>query len=328
MFAELVDKSMSAPDTESAEKVRRRASRVIRPAGALSRLDELAVWLAEWQRTDQPSVDAPSVVVFAGDHGVAAEGVSAYPQDVTRAMVAAIDEGVATVSVMADTIGARLKLVDLDVGRPTGNLRIEPALSEEEALSAFERGWGAVDVGQIDLLIPAEVGIGNTTAAAALSLALCGGEVGDWVGAGTGLDEAGVTWKRRVVADAVARIPKTASPFQIARQLGGRELLAIAGAVARAREASIPVLLDGFVTTSSAMILEAFRPGFLDHCWPGHVSPEPGHRGLLDRLGRPPILDLGMRLGEGSGAMAAVPIVVMAAKCVTEVATFEEVGLA
>jgi nicotinate-nucleotide--dimethylbenzimidazole phosphoribosyltransferase len=327
MFAEISETLIPEPDAVSGGRVRTRASQVIRPAGALSRLDELAIWLAEWQRTDRPSVDAPLVVVFAGDHGVTTEGVSAYPQEVTRAMVEAIAAGVATVSVMAQDIGARLELVDLDVGNPTGNLRIEAAMSVEDAVSAFEMGRRAIDGSRVDLLIPAEVGIGNTTAAAALCLALWGGDVDDWVGAGTGLDEAGVTRKRRVVADAVARIPSSTPVFEIARQLGGRELLAIAGTVEAARRASIPVLLDGFVTTAAAMILEAVRPGYLDHCWPGHLSPEPGHRRLLERLGRPPILDLEMRLGEGSGALAAVPVVRIAAKCVTDVATFEEQGL-
>lgn len=327
MFAEVAEKPITEPDLVAGESVRRRATRVIRPAGALSRLDELAVWLAQWQRTSRPAVDAPVVVVFAGDHGVTTDGVSAYPQEVTRAMVQAISMGLATVSVMTKTIGARLDLVDLGVGNPTGNLRIEPAMSEEEALSAFERGRAAVDIGPVDLLVPAEVGIGNTTAAAALCLALWGGDVDDWIGPGTGLDETGVARKRRVVAEAVARVPTDASPFEKARQLGGRELLAIAGAVHAAREASIPVLLDGFATTAAATVLEAVRPGLLEHCWPGHLSPEPGHRRLLERLGRAPILDLEMRLGEGSGALAAVPIVRMAAKCVTDVATFEEVGL-
>lgn len=317
----------TAPDSVSGAAVAARASQVLRPAGALSRLDEVAVWLAAWQRTERPRVERSAVVIFAGDHGVAADGVSAYPSSVTAAMVTALRTGDATAAVMAHQVGAELVVSDVGVGRPCGNIRTEPALSPEQLASAVTMGRRAIaDAAPLDLLVLGEVGIGNTTAAAAISLALLGGRASDWVGPGSGLDEAGVEVKREVVQAAVNRIG-SADPLETLRQLGGWELAAMTGAVLEARRLSIPVLLDGFVVTASVMPLEIAHPGFLDHCWPGHVSAEPGHQRLVARLGRPPVLDLDMRLGEGSGALAALPLVAMAARCVVDVATFDEVGL-
>lgn len=327
MPAELERLSQVTGDEESAEAVRARAEVVLRPRGALGRLDELAVWLAHWQHTPFPSVDRPAIVIFAGDHGVAAEGVSAYPQSVTRAMIQALESGIATASVMARRVGARLSVVDVGEGVPCGNIRVEPALTAEEFDSAIATGRGAVArLGDIDILIPAEVGIGNTTSAAAISGALLGGDPAGWVGPGTGLDAPGVAHKAQVVQDAVDRVGDVA-PLDVLRELGGWELAAMAGAVMEARARSIPVLVDGFVVSSALLPLELAQPGFLSHCWPAHVSAEPGHQRLIDRLGRRPILDLEMRLGEGTGALAALPLVALAADSVVRVATFEEAGL-
>ncbi|HUF16288.1 MAG TPA: nicotinate-nucleotide--dimethylbenzimidazole phosphoribosyltransferase [Acidimicrobiia bacterium] len=319
--------TMAVPDEDAASLVAERAGRVLRPPGALRFLDDLAVWLASWQRTGRPAVERPAVLIFGGDHGVTVDGVSAYPASVTASMMEALRSGTATAAVMARHLGARLEVVDVGVGRPTGNIRTEPALSEEQLEQAIDVGRAAVTTsGDIDLLVVGEIGIGNTTPAAAMCLALFGGEVGDWVGAGTGLDPDGVAKKARVVSEAVDRV-SVASPLEILRELGGWELAAIAGAVVEARQRSIPVLLDGFVVTSAVMPLEVAHIGYLDHCWPAHVSAEPGHRRLVDKLGRRPILDLEMRLGEASGALAALPIVALAARSVVDVATFEEWGL-
>lgn len=315
------------PDHSASGQVRERVEQVLRPTGALKRLDELAVWLAGWQRTASPRVDSAHVVVFAGDHGVAAEGVSAYPQSVTGAMVDALHGGVATASVMAKRVGARLTVIDVGRGVPTANIRTDPALTQTQFELAIETGRQAVlDTGRVDVLIPGEVGIGNTTPASALAAALYGGDVAAWVGRGTGLDDDGLARKALVVEDAVRRAGST-EPLELLRQLGGWELAAIAGAVIQARESSIPVLLDGFVTTAAVMPLEVHQPGFLDHCWPAHVSAEPGHRALVERLGRAPILDLEMRLGEASGALVALPVLELAAAAVTDVATFSDIGL-
>jgi nicotinate-nucleotide--dimethylbenzimidazole phosphoribosyltransferase len=300
---------------------------VLRPTGALARLDEVACWLASWQRTPHPRVDRPAVVVFVADHGVAAEGVSAYPAAVTAEMLRALRTGAATAAVMAREIGARLEVVDVGVGRPSGNLRLEAALDEERFGECFDAGRDAVAGLDADVLVFGEMGIGNTTPAAAISAAVFGGPAEEWTGRGTGIDDAVWAAKVAVVEDARRRLPEDCPPDEILRQVGGPELVAIAGAVVEARRRSIPVVLDGFVVTAAVAPLEALVPGALEHCIAGHCSGEPGHRLLLEKLGKPPLLDLGLRLGEGSGALAALPLLRLAAACVTDVATFEEWGL-
>lgn len=319
--------SIAHADEQAATAVAERAGKVLRPVGALRRLDELAAWLAGWQRTDEPRVDRPVVIIFGGDHGVTSDGVSAYPSSVTAAMMDAIRAGSATASVMARELGASLQVVDVGVGTPTGNIRYESAMTEREFQRSVESGRAAVSaLDAADLLVLGEIGIGNTTAAAAVAMALLGGESRDWVGPGSGLDSEGLGHKRRVVEEAVGRI-SWSHPLQVLREVGGWELAALAGAVIEARRRSLPVLLDGFVVASAVVPLEIAHPGYLDHCWPAHVSAEPGHRRLVHELGKPPILDLGMRLGEGTGALTAVPIVSLAARSVVDVATFEEWGL-
>jgi len=319
--------SIQMMDSGSASAVASRAERVLRPRGAFRRLDELAVWLAGWQQTHEPAIDEATVLIFGGDHGVAVEGVSAYPASITTAMLEALRTGVATASVMANRLGADLRVIDVGVGRPTGNIRREPALTEEQFVEAVDAGRAAMaGMTSRGVLVVGEIGIGNTTAAAAVSMALFGGASRDWVGPGSGLDRAGMALKMRVVEEAVDRVGD-AEPLRILRELGGWELAAMAGAVIEARIRSVPVLLDGFVVTAAVMPLEAAHPGYLDHCWPAHVSPEPGHRRLVAKLGRRPILDLGLRLGEGTGALAALPLLDLAARSVVDVATFDELGL-
>lgn len=329
MSSELLGvEEVAEPDQASGLAVANRAAAVLRPSGALQRLDEMAVWLAEWQRRPEPRIDNAIVLIFAGDHGVTGEGVSAYPASVTAEMVSAINSGAATASVMARRLGADLRVVDVGVGRPTGNIRVEPAMTPAQFAEAIDAGRSAVSsVAAPDVLLLGEIGIGNTTPAAAVSMALFGGKAEDWVGPGTGLDAAGLAHKMDVVREAVSRVGD-APALEILRELGGWELAAIAGAVIEARHRSIPVLLDGFVVTSSVMPLEETHPRYLDHCWPAHVSAEPGHRALVAMLERSPVLDLGMRLGEGSGALAALAILDLAARSVVEVVTFEEWGLA
>jgi nicotinate-nucleotide--dimethylbenzimidazole phosphoribosyltransferase len=316
------------PDDASRRAVASRAARVLRPAGALSRLDEVAAWLAAWQRTTRPRVEQPLAIVFVGDHGVAARGVSAYPAEVTEAMLRALREGVATAATMARGVGAEIRVVDTGVGRPTGDITVEPALTDERFVGCFEAGREAVASATCDLLVAGEMGIGNTTPAAAVAASLYGGPAEVWTGRGTGIDDE--TWSRKVAAveAARARVEPGAGPVEILRQCGGSELAGICGAIAEARARSIPVVLDGFVVTAAAAPLDVVAPGALDHCVAGHRSPEPGHSLLLEKLGKEPLLDLGMRLGEASGALAAVPLVRLAAAAVVDVATFEEWGLA
>jgi nicotinate-nucleotide--dimethylbenzimidazole phosphoribosyltransferase len=319
--------SLPLPDGAAASAVRERASLVLRPLGALARLDELAVWLAGWQRTTRPAVTRPAAAVFVADHGVAAEGVSAYPAEVTASMLRALQEGVATASVMAGQIGARLSVVDVGVGWPSGNLVHEPALSRARFRECFEAGRRAVADLDTDLLVLGEMGIANTTPAAAVCSALFGGLAEEWTGRGTGIDDVTLVRKMAVVEAARRRVQRISAPLEVLRQVGGADLVAIAGAIVESRMRSIPVVLDGFVVTSAASSLEAARSGALDHCMAGHCSGESGHRLLLDKLGKPPLLDLGLRLGEGTGALAAVPLVRLAAACVTDVATFGEWGV-
>jgi nicotinate-nucleotide--dimethylbenzimidazole phosphoribosyltransferase len=315
------------PDEVARAAVAERAANILRPTGALARLDELCAWLASWQRTPRPSVDKPAVVVFAADHGVTAEGVSAYPAEVTVAMLRALREGVATAAAMARAIGAELLVVDAGVGEPTGNIAVEPALTPDRFETCFHQGRESVSSLDADLLVFGEMGIGNTTPAAAVAATFFGGPAEEWTGRGTGIDDETRARKIAVVEKARARVDANSSPLEILRQVGGSELAATAGAITEARVRSIPVLLDGFVVTAAAATLDVLAPGALAHCIAGHRSPEPGHGLLLEKLGMEPLLDLGMRLGEGSGALAAVPLVRLAAAVVNDVATFQEFGL-
>lgn len=326
------------PDEAARDAVAERASQVLRPVGAFERLDRLAEWLAGWQRTPEPAVRRPVVLIFAADHGVAAEGVSAYPADVTAAMVSAIEGEVATVTAVARQVGAVVRCDDVGVGAPTGNIRTHDAMSAGEFDASVNAGALAVDraaeTDGADVLVLGELGIANTTAAAAV----CGLLFADdgasfaeaaarWTGPGTGVQAGALDHKRAVVRDALERVGRV-SPLEALRRAGGRELAAIAGAVAAARHRSIPVILDGFIGTAAAAPLALASPGALDHCIAGHCSAEPGHRELLSRLGLEPLVHLDLRLGEGTGALIAVPLVRIAAAAVTDVATFAEWGLA
>ena len=313
------------PDAAAAAAVHERAAEILRPSGALAWLDELAEWIAGWHRTARRAVERPVGLIFAGDHGVAAAAaVSAYPTAVTAAMFDAYREGRSTISAFARHAGATVDAVDVGIGRPTGDIRFDAALSAERFEEIVAVAVAAVDRLDGDLLVLGEMGIGNTTPSAALSAALAGGETAAWVGRGTGIDDAGLARKRAAVQQAVRRIAGITDPIEVLREVGGSELTAIAAAVVAARHRSLPVVLDGYVVTSSVLPLVMIEPAALDHCIVGHCSAEPGHRRLLERLGKRPLLDLDMRLGEGSGAMAAVPLVAMACAGITEVPTFAE----
>jgi nicotinate-nucleotide--dimethylbenzimidazole phosphoribosyltransferase len=323
---------LPGPDEASRAAVADRATNVLRPAGALARLDEIAVWLAGWQRTSHPAVDAPRAIVFAADHGVANAGVSAYPADVTKAMLRAIDEGVATSAVLARALGASFEAVDVGVGDPTGDIRFEPALDPDRFDLCVRAGVDAADraaAAGTDLLVFGEMGIGNTTPASAVCASVFGGDPAGWTGRGTGVDDAGLARKIAAVTAACRRATLvTEDPLELLRQVGGAELVSIAAATVQARRRSIPVLFDGFVVGAAVAPLAAASPGALDHGLASHRSAEPGHRLLLDRLAMPPLLELDLRLGEGSGALAALTLVRLAALAVTDVATFDEWGLA
>ncbi len=322
----LVD-SFPGPDTAAAAAARARDARLTKPAGSLGRLEEIAVWLAAWQGPAGPRAARIQALVFAGNHGVAERGVSAYPAEVTAQMVANFAVGGAAINQLSAVVGVELSVEALDLDRPTADFTKSPAMSEADCMAAVERGMTALSDG-VDLLCVGEMGIGNTTAAAALALALFGGAAAEWVGLGTGVDATGLARKRGVVEAAIAcHRAHLADPLEVLRRLGGRELAAILGAVVAARLKRVPVVLDGFVACAAAAPLHALSPAGLDHCAVGHCSAEQAHGRLLERLDKKPLLDLGMRLGEGSGAVLAAGLVKAAAALHTGMASFAEAGV-
>lgn len=315
------------PGTEAAAEVAKRDAVLTKPPGALGRLEDLASWVATWQANYPPRVSRPVVAVFAGNHGVVAQGVSPYPAEVTQQMVANFQGGGAAVNQICKTYDLGLKVFELALEKPTRDITRDAAMDEDECAATMAYGMEAI-AGGCDLLGVGEMGIGNTTIAAAISHALFGGRAEDWVGPGTGLDAAGVRRKADVVARAVAlHREHLGDPLEVLRRLGGRELAAMAGAILAARMERIPVLIDGYVATAAAAILHVAMPGALDHCVAAHCSAEPAHRALLARLGKHPLLDLGMRLGEASGAALAAGIVKAAVALHNDMATFESAGV-
>lgn len=319
---------LPCPDDAAQAQARERERRLTKPADALGRLEELTGWLAAWQGRYPPRLQRMAACVFAGNHGIVAHGVSAFPAEVTAQMVGNFRAGGAAVSRLCRVFGVELRAVPLALDRPAFDFTRGSSLSEAEFGDSFAAGLAAAEEG-MDLLCLGEMGIGNTTAAAALAHALFGGRASAWTGPGTGVEGDRLAAKRRVVAaGARLHLAETTDPLDLLRRLGGRELAAIAGAVVGARLRRIPVLLDGFVCTAAAATLAAARPGALDHCRVAHVSAEPGHRLLLRRLGIRPLLDLDMRLGEASGAVLAVALLQAAVACHLGMATFEDAGVA
>lgn len=315
----------SGPDPVAVAGAQDRNGQLTKPPGALGRLEDLAIWYAGWRGDARPQLDNPQVIVFAGNHGVTARGVSAFPAEVTVQMVANFQHGGAAINQLCKTFGASMDVHALDLDNPTADFTQGPAMSEAEFVAALNTGWSAVDT-KADLLVTGEMGIGNTTSAAAISTALYGGEPGDWTGRGTGVDDAGLVLKTQVVADGLAANPSR-YPLEILRCLGGRELVAMAGAITRARSLNIPVILDGFICTAAAATLEMATKGALDHAVAGHVSAEGAHQVLLERLGKEPLLNLGMRLGEGSGGALAIGVLKGAIACHSGMSTFAEAGV-
>ena len=304
-----------------------RNGQLTKPPGALGRLEDLAQWVAGWQGTDRPCITAPQIVIFAGNHGVCAQGVSAFPPEVTAQMVGNFQAGGAAINQLAKVVGARMDVVPLDLDRPTQDFTIGPAMTEDDVVAALTAGWNAVGT-DTDLLVVGEMGIGNTTAAAAIAYALFGGQPADWTGRGTGVDDAGLARKTdAVMRGLVANPSASADPLQALRCLGGREVAAMAGALARSRVMGLPVILDGFICCAAAAVLMQAVPGALDHAVAGHLSVEEAHGALLDRLGKAPLLALNMRLGEGSGAAVAIAIVQAAVACHSGMATFADAGV-
>ena len=318
---------MPEPDRAAAAAIRARDARLTKPPGSLGRLEMIAEWLAFWQGRHPPRIERPVVAVFAGNHGVVKQGVTAYPAEVTAQMVANFQAGGAAINQICRTFGLGLKVFELALEKPTGDITEDAALSEAECAATMAYGMEAIAEGA-DLLCIGEMGIGNTTIAAAMCHALYGGKAEDWVGPGTGVDAEGLKRKADAVSRAIAfHKAHLDDPLEVLRRVGGREQAAMAGAILAARHNRVPVLLDGSVATASAAILHAANPAALDHCLAAHCSAEPAHRALLKRIDKQPLLDLGMRLGEASGAALAAGIVKAAAELHAGMATFESAGV-
>jgi nicotinate-nucleotide--dimethylbenzimidazole phosphoribosyltransferase len=319
--------SLPAGNEAAATAALARQDTLTKPQGSLGRLEEIAAWLARWQGRPMPRLDKVQIVVFAGSHGVTAQGVSAFPAEVTHQMVANFAAGGAAINQLSRQTGAALSVVPLEVERPTADFTQAPAMDEAEFLRAVSAGYAAL-APDADLACFGEMGIGNTTAASAIAAALFGGEPAKWVGRGTGVDDVGLKRKATAIEKGLARNQAAlGDPLKVAAALGGRELAAIMGATLAARHRNVPVLLDGFVCTAAVAPVLKLDPTGLSHAMAAHVSAEAGHRALLAALGLKPLLDLGMRLGEGSGAAVAINIVRSALACHAGMASFAEAGV-
>ncbi|MCV7191223.1 nicotinate-nucleotide--dimethylbenzimidazole phosphoribosyltransferase [Mycolicibacterium brumae] len=332
--------AITAPDAAAADAARARQSQLTKPAGALGRLEELSVWVAGCQGQCPPrQFERARVLVFAADHGVAAAGVSAYPSEVTAQMVANIGAGGAAINALADIAGAGVRVIDVAVDtdadaphrirRSSGNIAVEDALTRDETAAALAAGAALADEevdSGADLLIAGDMGIGNTTAATVLVAALTKTEPVAVVGRGTGIDDEGWIRKTAAVRDALYRA-KGADPVALLRIAGGADLAAMAGFLAQAAARRTPVLLDGLVVTAAALVAERLAPGARDWWQAGHRSPEPAHTRALTALLLEPILDLGMRLGEGTGATVALPVLRGAVQTCAAMATFAEAAV-
>ncbi len=320
-------RELPAGNEEAAAAAASRQDMLTKPQGSLGRLEELAIWLARWQGIAVPVLDDVKVLVFAGSHGVTARGVSAFPAEVTSQMVANFAAGGAAINQLARQAGAALEVIELEIANPTGDLTVTAAMNDDEFLRAVSRGYDSVDAAA-DLICLGEMGIGNTTVAAAVAANLFGGNGAYWVGRGTGVDDAGLARKAAAVDASVQTHRDLAGdPLRILAAVGGRELAAIFGASLAARKNSIPILLDGFVCTAAAAPLALLSEGGLEHAKCAHRSAEQAHAAILDKLGMNPLLNMNMRLGEGSGACLAVNILRAALACHAGMASFAEAGV-
>lgn len=345
MTTSLLQEPLPSPSQAHHEQALARQGRLTKPPGSLGRLESLACSLCAQQHRDQPAVDRVHIAVFAGDHGIAADGVSAFPQEVTAQMVANFAAGGAAISVLAKQLGATLEVINMGVAHPlpdsrgvtdewiapgTANIANEPAMSAEQleqALHAGDRSAARAAQAGAELFIGGDMGIGNTTSAAALAALLLDARVTDLVGPGTGLDAEGVSRKAQFISRALERHGTSREPFAALASLGGFEIAALAGAMVGSARRGVPVLVDGFIVTSAALAAVHLRPDLAPWLHFSHQSREPGHRYLLQSMEATPVLDLDMRLGEGSGAAVAVSVLRSACALHNGMATFGEAGV-
>ncbi len=328
-YADVIELLTIVPDGDESAvaAVRARDAQLTKPAGSLGALEGLVEFLARWQGRAQPRLDNPMVTIFAGNHGVTDQGVSAFPREVTAQMVANFTNGGAAISQICALHEINLRVFELALELPTGDITLEPALDDKMCAATIAYGMEAI-AGKPDLICIGEMGIGNTTVAAAIYAALYGGSGADWVGRGTGVDDAGLSRKADAVDRALARqAGELDHPLAILARVGGREIAAMLGALLAARHQKVPVIVDGFVATSAAAIAHAVNPAAIDHCIFAHVSAESGHARALDAMGQKGLLDLGMRLGEGSGAALAAVLAKTALHLHNNMATFESASV-
>ena len=340
-----LDEDPKSRDEEAAAAARSRQGQLTKPPGALGELERLAITLAGWQGRVQPSLERVHVSVFAADHGVTEEGVSAFPAAVTAEMIRNFVRGGAAVSVLARVLDATLEVInlgtigdalsagphDVRLGAGTGNFVKEPAMTDAQLAGALEAGRQSVEralAAGAQLYIGGDMGIGNTTAAAALACALLAAKPEALAGPGTGLDERGVAHKATVIRRALEKHSRhLRTPREVLQRLGGFEIAALAGAYIRCAQIGIPALIDGFISGAAALAASRMRPGAREWWLFAHRSREPGHAAILAALEARPLLDLGMRLGEGSGAAVAVPLLKLACALHAGMATFAEAGI-
>ena len=328
-YADIVELLTIVPagDESAVEAVRARDVMLTKPRGSLGQLETMVEFLARWQGKKKPTLENPMVAIFAGNHGVTARGVSAYPAAVTAQMVANFTNGGAAISQICALHELNLRVFELALELPTGDITVEPAMDDKMCAATIAYGMEAV-AGKPDLLCIGEMGIGNTTVAAAVYAALYGGAGADWVGRGTGVDDQGLGRKAAAVDAALAfHHADLDHPLNILARLGGREIAAMLGAIIATRQQKVPVIIDGFVATSAAAIAHAVNPAAIDHCIFGHVSAETAHYRALHAMGKTAVLDLGLRLGEGTGAALAAVLAKTALHLHNNMATFGEASV-
>ena len=318
---------MPEADLQAEDAVIARDKTLTKPPGSLGRMEEMVRHLARWQGLANPQMKRPMVAIFAGNHGVVAQGVSPYPQAVTKAMVENFRGGGAAINQICASFGFGLKVFELALDIPTADMTEAPAMDAKTCAATIAYGMEAA-ADNTDFLMLGEMGIGNTTAAAAIYYALYGGDVAHWVGRGTGVDDAGLKRKQAAVEKAVnLHRPHCRDSLDWLACVGGREIAALTGAIMAARLQRIPVVLDGYVVCAAAAVLHALDKTTLDHCIAGHLSAEGAHADVLARLGLKPLLNLGLRLGEGSGAAMAGGVIQAALNTYRDMASFESAGV-
>ncbi|MDF1781841.1 MAG: nicotinate-nucleotide--dimethylbenzimidazole phosphoribosyltransferase [Alcanivoracaceae bacterium] len=338
-------RAIHAPNAEYLKAASARQTQLTKPAGSLGKLEQTAIDLAAQQAREKPAVDKIHIAVFAADHGVCAEGISAFPQAVTGQMIANFVQGGAAISVMAKHLGAHLDVINMGTATPppidagvidehiaagTKNFMHEPAMTEAECVAALNAGDRAAERAlqqQADLFIGGEMGIGNTTSASAIACALLNERGIALAGPGTGLTSEGVAHKANVIDQALARHGNQHAPLTVLASLGGFEIAALTGAIIGCAARGIPVLVDGFIVSVATLVATSLRPEVGDWLHFAHHSEEPGHTRVLQALNARPLLNLGMRLGEGSGAAVAVPLLRSACALHNNMATFADAGV-